>query len=106
MATRCTLIIFLLEIRQARCQATHFCKLRITAGNSACYFADINLSNLLTKYEPRNILNMHIIDLSTARPKWRIDGPALSGHLLYLLYFIPLLFSIAITQSDNWSVIL
>jgi len=24
------------------------------------------------------------IDLSTARPKWRLDGPALSGHLLYL----------------------
>jgi len=23
------------------------------------------------------------IDLSTARPKWRLDGPALSGHLLY-----------------------
>ena len=25
------------------------------------------------------------IDLSTARPKWRFDGPALSGHLLYSL---------------------
>ena len=25
------------------------------------------------------------IDLLTARPKWRLDGPALSGHLLYLL---------------------
>jgi len=25
------------------------------------------------------------IDLSTARPKWRLDGPALSGHLLYSL---------------------
>jgi len=24
-------------------------------------------------------------DLSTARPKWRLDGPALSGHLLYSL---------------------
>jgi len=23
------------------------------------------------------------IDLSTARPKWRLDGPALSGHVLY-----------------------
>jgi len=23
------------------------------------------------------------IDLSTARPKWRLDGPALSDHLLY-----------------------
>jgi len=28
---------------------------------------------------------VHVIDLSTARPKWRLDGPALSGHLLYLL---------------------
>ena len=27
----------------------------------------------------------HWIDLSTARPKWRLDGPALSGHLLYSL---------------------
>jgi len=26
-----------------------------------------------------------IIDLSTARPKWRLDGPALLGHLLYSL---------------------
>ena len=26
-----------------------------------------------------------VIDLSTARPKWRLDGPALSGHLLYSL---------------------
>jgi len=25
------------------------------------------------------------INLSTARPKWRLDGPALSGHLLYSL---------------------
>jgi len=25
------------------------------------------------------------IDLSTARPKWRLDGPALSVHLLYSL---------------------
>jgi len=25
------------------------------------------------------------IDLTTARPKWRLDGPALSGHLLYSL---------------------
>ena len=25
------------------------------------------------------------IDLSTARPKWPHDGPALSGHLLYSL---------------------
>ena len=25
------------------------------------------------------------IDLSTARPKWRFDGPALSGHQLYSL---------------------
>jgi len=25
------------------------------------------------------------IDLSTARPKWRLDGPALSGHLLHSL---------------------
>jgi len=24
-------------------------------------------------------------DLSTTRPKWRLDGPALSGHLLYSL---------------------
>jgi len=24
-----------------------------------------------------------LIDLSTARPKWRVDGPALSGNLLY-----------------------
>jgi len=31
---------------------------------------------------------MHVfkeIDLSTARPKWRLDGPALSVHLLYSL---------------------
>ena len=27
----------------------------------------------------------HQIDLSTARPKWRLDGPALSGRLLYSL---------------------
>ena len=26
-----------------------------------------------------------VIDLSTARPKWRLDGPALLGHLLYSL---------------------
>ena len=26
-----------------------------------------------------------ISDLSTARPKWRLDGPAFSGHLLYSL---------------------
>ena len=26
-----------------------------------------------------------LIDLWTARPKWRPDGPALSGHLLYSL---------------------
>jgi len=26
-----------------------------------------------------------IFDLSTARPKWRLDGPSLSGHLLYPL---------------------
>ena len=25
------------------------------------------------------------VDPSTARPKWRLDGPALSGHLLYSL---------------------
>jgi len=25
------------------------------------------------------------IDLSTARPKWRLDGPTLSGYLLYSL---------------------
>jgi len=25
------------------------------------------------------------IDLTTAHPKWRLDGPALSGHLLYSL---------------------
>jgi len=25
------------------------------------------------------------IDLSTTHPKWRLDGPALSGHLLYSL---------------------
>ena len=25
------------------------------------------------------------VDLSTARPKWRLDRPALSGHLLYSL---------------------
>ena len=26
-----------------------------------------------------------VIDLLTAHPKWRLDGPALSGHLLYSL---------------------
>jgi len=26
-----------------------------------------------------------IFDLSTAGPKWRLDGPALSGYLLYSL---------------------
>ena len=26
-----------------------------------------------------------VTDLSTARPKWRLDGPALSGHVLYSL---------------------
>jgi len=29
--------------------------------------------------------NIIAINLSTARPKWRLDGPALSGHLLYSL---------------------
>ena len=28
---------------------------------------------------------LYIIDLSTALPKWRLDGPALLGHLLYSL---------------------
>jgi len=28
---------------------------------------------------------MTTIDLSTARPKWRLDGPALLGHLMYSL---------------------
>ena len=28
---------------------------------------------------------LYSIDLSTARPKWRPDGPAMSGHLLYSL---------------------
>jgi len=32
---------------------------------------------------PNTVLSK--IDLSTARPKWRLDGPALSGHLLYSL---------------------
>ena len=27
----------------------------------------------------------YLFDLSTARPKWRLDGPVLSGHLLYSL---------------------
>ena len=30
-------------------------------------------------------LYIYTIDLSIARPKWRLDGPALSGHLLYSL---------------------
>ena len=30
-------------------------------------------------------LELAAIDLSTARPKWRLDGPALSDHLLYSL---------------------
>ena len=29
--------------------------------------------------------NTKLIVLSTARPKWRLDGPALSGHLMYSL---------------------
>ena len=32
-----------------------------------------------------NTLYISTIDLSTARPKWRLGGPALSGHLLYSL---------------------
>jgi len=34
---------------------------------------------------PWGILLTLSIDLSTARLKWRLDGPALSGHLLYSL---------------------
>jgi len=30
-------------------------------------------------------VELSLIDLSTARPKWRLDGPALSDHLLYAL---------------------
>ena len=42
----------------------------------------------------RDALLIRTVDLSTARPKWRLDGPALSGHLLYLLVshaYVPLL---------------
>jgi len=52
------------------------------------------VSLLIIKYHPLNtyervvgvfsLLEM-LIDLSTARPKWRLDGLALSGHLLYSL---------------------
>jgi len=46
------------------------------------------------------------IDLSTARPKWRLDGPALSGYHLYLLVNPAYAnTAITITKSDNWSVI-
>ena len=31
------------------------------------------------------ILGMYALDLSTARPKWRLDAQDLSGHLLYSL---------------------
>ena len=30
-------------------------------------------------------LDSSTTNLSTARPKWRLDGPALSGHLLHSL---------------------
>jgi len=44
------------------------------------------------------------IDLSTARPKWRIDGPVLSGHLLYSL--VNYAYANPFHHRDNWSVIL
>jgi len=31
------------------------------------------------------VMDSSTTDLSTARPKWRLDGPDLSGNLLYLL---------------------
>jgi len=52
------------------------------------------LLSLYAKSEPKKLMPYLIeqdavgaggIDLSTARPKWRLDGPALSGHLLYSL---------------------
>jgi len=35
-------------------------------------------------FRKAKILGMYPIDLSTARPKWLLDAPALSGHLLTL----------------------
>jgi len=40
----------------------------------------VNLSGFASDF-----FKLSFIDLSTARPKWRLDGPALSGHLLYSL---------------------
>jgi len=46
----------------------------------------IDVSIIVTiKYNSDISVHIHVIDLSTARPKWRLDGPALSGHLLYSL---------------------
>jgi len=36
------------------------------------------------------------IDLSTARPKWHLDGPVLLGHLLFSLV-MPMQIAITIT---------
>ena len=37
------------------------------------------------KFKAQTVIYFTRINLSTARPKWRLDGPALSGHLLYSL---------------------
>ena len=53
-----------------------------------------------------NNLEVWPIDLSTARPKWRLDGPALSGHLLYSLVNHAYANRYNCHLADNWSVVL
>jgi len=51
-----------------------------------------------TDLPPRILLfNCQSIDLSTACPKRRIDGPFLLGHLLYSLVNLPMEIAITIT---------
>ena len=46
------------------------------------YFSHV----FLVEYrDPNKSCVTNVIDISTARPKWRLDGSALSGHLLHSL---------------------
>jgi len=49
------------------------------------YHSNTTLWPLLFEGKGTDTLHVSIINLSTARQKWRLDGLALSDHLLYSL---------------------
>jgi len=49
------------------------------------------------KLRKAKILGIYAIDLSTARPNWRLDAHALYGHLFIHLSIMPMQIAITIT---------